>query len=83
MTKLIREDTVPEEDRLRDGLSIRYHEIGKFELWARWMFCFIFSHVHDITWKEVKRLATEGKLAHKVYAGACAHPLWTNVYKLK
>mgnify|MGYP003624240689 FL=1 len=83
MARLLGEDSVPQEDKLRDGLTIRYYEISKFELRLRWTLSFIFSHSHKITWKRTKELAKEGKLASKCYAGACAHPLWTNVYKLK
>lgn len=85
MAKFIREESVPlpVENRLRDGLTIRYLEISKFELCLRWTFSFIFSDTHTLTWKRVKELASKGRLRHKVYAGACAHPLWTNIYQLK
>lgn len=84
MARLIKEEPVPlpEENRLRDGLVIRYLEVGKLELWIRWAFMWMFCK-EKFTWKRTKELAREGRLASKQYAGACLHPLWTNIIQLK
>ena len=84
MARLIKEESVPlpVENRLRDGLTVRYLEVNKFELWLRWAFMWLFGR-EKFTWKKTKELARDGALASKQYAGACLHPLWTNIYQLK
>lgn len=83
--RLIKEEPVPLpiENRHKNGLCYRHIEVGKFGLWLRWMMQCIFNVNHDMSWSESKQLASKGKLHVRVYAGACAYPLWTNVYYLR